>query len=605
VVEAPAELRSVHGVLETTMVMRSVFDSHRVQRFCYISDGKQAPTLRVHPGDMLIIHFENDLSTDIHPQTAFPNAARHPALMTSPALPSAENPADAPCFATSMSATGSNLHFHGLGVAPLCHQDEVIHTMVRAGQSFDYLVQIAVDESPGLYWYHPHPHGYSEAQVLGGASGALIVEGANPRALPERTLVLRDQLVREGVAEAHAADKDLPTWDVSLNYVPVMYPEYEPARMEVAADQSELWRMVNAGADQILDLQYVVNGTVQPFEVRERDGVALRNADGSARTEQSMHLRLPPGARIEAVVRTPRMGEHAELRTLRVDTGPDGESVPARVIAEVVASVKSGGAEMQVSPLRPAASGRDDKVLAGRDENSVRSGEAARSAAEARGVYQRRLYFSELNHNPGDKEGYTEFFLTVEGQAPKQYEMGQAPNITVHRGAVEEWTIENRSREVHVFHIHQMHFRVVSVDGKPSSDNAMLDTYEMPYWTGVGAYPSVRVRLEFSSPKLVGTFLYHCHILGHEDAGMMGAIEVLPRGFATSVKMEGRTAIVSSSTKGIAPTGSVQFQQGGRVIAESAVKDGRAVMSGASAGGAVTAVYSGDTFFEGSSAVTH
>ena len=88
----------------------------------------------------------------------------------------------------------------------------------------------------------------------------------------------------------------------------------------------------------------------------------------------------------------------------------------------------------------------------------------------------------------------------------------------------------NRTPEDHVFHIHQIHFRLLAIDGKPVSDPTMRDTIDVPYWNFVGPYPSVKLRMDFSDPNAVGTFLYHCHILKHEDMGMMGSIQVLPRG---------------------------------------------------------------------------
>jgi FtsP/CotA-like multicopper oxidase with cupredoxin domain len=77
----------------------------------------------------------------------------------------------------TMGTNVTNIHFHGTNVAPVCGQDEVVHTLVQPGQSFDYDVQIPTNEPPELYWYHPHPHGISEGRVQGGATGALIVEG--------------------------------------------------------------------------------------------------------------------------------------------------------------------------------------------------------------------------------------------------------------------------------------------------------------------------------------------------------------------------------------------------------------------------------------------
>ena len=98
-----------------------------------------------------------------------------------------------------MTSISTNLHFHGLTVPPVCHQDDVLKTSIQPSDPpFEYRFRIPAGEAPGLYWYHPHIHGFSKAQVLGGLSGAMIVEGierANSEVagLPERVLIIRDQ----------------------------------------------------------------------------------------------------------------------------------------------------------------------------------------------------------------------------------------------------------------------------------------------------------------------------------------------------------------------------------------------------------------------------
>ena len=124
-------------------------------------DGLQSPTLHLFPGDQLIIHFHNDLP------------AWNATPMPKPHVPSQ----DADCTMTRMDPSFTNLHFHGMTIPPVCHQDDVMNTAIPTGQEFEYRVAIPRDEAPGVYWYHPHPHGYSERQVQGGAAGALIVEG--------------------------------------------------------------------------------------------------------------------------------------------------------------------------------------------------------------------------------------------------------------------------------------------------------------------------------------------------------------------------------------------------------------------------------------------
>jgi FtsP/CotA-like multicopper oxidase with cupredoxin domain len=75
--------------------------------------------------------------------------------------------------------------------------------------------------------------------------------------------------------------------------------------------------------------------------------------------------------------------------------------------------------------------------------------------------------------------------------------------------------------------MHQIHFLLLARNGVPVSDGQYLDMINLPYWSGKGPYPSVTVRMDFRGP-IVGDFVYHCHILGHEDNGMMAIIRVNP-----------------------------------------------------------------------------
>ena len=106
--------------------------------------------------------------------------------------------------------------------------------------------------------------------------------------------------------------------------------------------------------------------------------------------------------------------------------------------------------------------------------------------------------------------------------------MNEPPAIVTKVGSVEDWTIENRTSELHAFHMHQIHFLVMAIDGVPVQNPTLQDTVTIPYWTGTGAYHNVTVRMDFRDSNIAGTFLYHCHILDHEDGGMMAKIEVDP-----------------------------------------------------------------------------
>jgi len=407
-----------------------------------------------------------------------------------------------------MTAASTNLHFHGLNIPPSCHQDEVIHTSIQpGGPAFEYRVKIPASQPPGLYWYHPHPHGFSEAQVLGGASGALIVEGIehvrpDVSGLPERVLILRDQITASG---STADSDDAKGKDISLNFVPVAAPLSLPATLQVRPSEREFWRVLNASADTFFDLQLLVrlNGQTttqaQPMNLVALDGAPLQ-------AENRMNILLPAGGRAEFVVTTPPAATFAQLVTRSYDTGPDGERTPYRAIANIVSRPTAPPAP-SIIPESPGAADRKIEPL-----------------SRVAPIRQRKVYMSE------DRSGsQPKYLITVEGETPKPFDMNfQKPDITVKQGTVEDWTIENRAREAHSFHIHQLHFQVMKRNGTAVEEPSLRDTIELPYWDGTSAYPSLSLRMDFRDPEIIGTFLYHCHILEHEDAGMMGSIQVLP-----------------------------------------------------------------------------
>jgi FtsP/CotA-like multicopper oxidase with cupredoxin domain len=101
--------------------------------------------------------------------------------------------------------------------------------------------------------------------------------------------------------------------------------------------------------------------------------------------------------------------------------------------------------------------------------------------ASVKPTAQRSLYFSELNTGT---RGPGQFFITVEGQQPKLFDAKNPPAITTHIGAVEDWTVSNRTGEAHAFHMHQIHFLVTAINGQPVSDPYMADTVDVPAWSG-------------------------------------------------------------------------------------------------------------------------
>jgi FtsP/CotA-like multicopper oxidase with cupredoxin domain len=527
-VPEPEDLRSQNGTLAVDLTYRNFLDHGQV-RYCYsYDDGREAPTLRVNPGDWLILRLRNDLHA--LPQARV-GAATH---MLSTSMP------PAPCGGGTMNGLATNLHFHGLTVPPVCHEDDVTGTLIPPGaQPFEYRFRIPLGEPSGTYWYHPHVHGFTDPQVEGGASGALIVEGierANKflAGMPERVLLIRDEplLNPDAVAPKESAaqppllrdpEGDIlntgtgggkPARDLSINFVPVAFPDYTQATITVKPGEYELWRVVNAAAVTYLDLQIVQGGVPQAMGLVSLDGVPItKNGAIPNRILWQGHMLIAPGGRISFVYRTPPAGTQATLITARVDTGPAGENDPIRPLATIISRA---GAPEPPSTL-PAVS-------------SPFAAAKSTWLGDVKPMRERKLYFSEQPSDPKDPNSPTLFFITVEGQQRKVYDPHSPPNIVVHQGDVEDWTIENRSHELHAFHIHQLHFLLVGWNGAPINDTFLRDTINIPYWDGKSAaYPSVTLRMDFRDPNSVGTFVYHCHVLEHEDGGMMGTIRVQPR----------------------------------------------------------------------------
>jgi len=545
VVAEPEDLRSQNGVLEAELTIRDMPDAHGGALYCY-SDaaGHESPTLRVKPGDLVILHLKNAL-TDL--DAADLDAANKDAAKTPPmAAHTHREPSPERCGGGAMSAVATNLHFHGLTIPPVCHQDDVLNTLLHPGDPpFEYRFRIPDDEPPGLYWYHPHIHGFSKQQLLGGASGALIVEGIERvkkvvAGLPERVLIVRDQDLMnpnappaksEPVVPKFLVDRDgdaantgtgfgKPAKDLSINYVPVPYPDYSPATIEMKPKERQLWRMLNASAITYLNLEVLYQHAPQPLGLVAMDGVPMSHDDPHGETVSwQKHLVIPPGARVEFVVDGPAEGEDALLVTRTVDTGPGGENDPNRMLARIVARANAPEPRSRLS--------RSPEPLAA---------SAVPWLGDVPPVRVRRLYFSEKLDNPNDPTSAVEFYLTEKDQQPKVFDMNASePNIVARQGTVEDWIIENRSAELHDFHVHQLHFLLIEYMNRPVNENFLRDTVNVPYDNGHSlTYPSVRLRMDFRDPNIVGTFVYHCHILEHEDKGMMGSIRVDPPAVSTN-----------------------------------------------------------------------
>jgi FtsP/CotA-like multicopper oxidase with cupredoxin domain len=261
-----------------------------------------------------------------------------------------------------------------------------------------------------------------------------------------------------------------------------------------------------------LNLAVLFRRAPQPLGIVAIDGVPIHSAADAAAVEWQDHIGVPPGARVEFIVTGPPLGMPALLVTRTVDTGQGGENDPNRALATITAAAD---APEPVSTLPTAT--------------APLPAPARPWLGDVAPVRVRKLYFSEKLSDPQNPNSATAFYITVDGKEPAPFDPAAGPDIVVHQGDVEDWIIENRSTELHAFHIHQLHFLVVDWSGIPVHEPFLRDTVNVPYFNGrTLQYPSVRLRMDFRDPDSVGTFPYHCHLLEHEDGGMMALVRVVP-----------------------------------------------------------------------------
>jgi len=197
---------------------------------------------------------------------------------------------------------------------------------------------------------------------------------------------------------------------------------------------------------------------------------------------------LPPGGRVEAIVTGPSAEAQAALRSRCFDTGPDGDSNPEMVLADILSASPSR------LPARPALGGTPVY-------SSIAPATLQRVEATAPDFL---VTFTE------DKEGFY-----VNG---RKFEMNSGPMLTVNVGSLQHWRVMNSTKEVHPFHIHQVHFLAYAVGDKPVKDPVWFDTVNVPYGS------SADLVMDFTDPIIRGMSLFHCHLLKHEDKGMMAKI---------------------------------------------------------------------------------
>jgi FtsP/CotA-like multicopper oxidase with cupredoxin domain len=451
-----------------------------------------APTLRFDPGTNLTVHLVNHL------------------------------------------AVATNLHFHGIHVSPKDHSDDAF-LCAAPDTTLTYHLAIPAGHPQGTYWYHSHAmsttcpaagspaamdgadtamagtagmagaaqmadmpmpgtagtsdmpfvRGDVEDQIFAGLSGAMIVGDdrsllpAAYRGVDAHTFVFKDAQID---AAGHIVQNTATTSiDSNAPTVRLVNGQLRPT-LTLRPNQTELWRLVNAGADIFYQLQ--LDGC--QFTVIGEDGTPV------AQTRTADTLLLPPGKRYDVLVTANGGAGQTWLRTTAYSNGPQGDQYPDTELVKV--DVK--GHSLSRLPALTGAIPTAPADLAGAP------------------IAQRRTV--ALSESTDGLSFY------VNG---KQFDMGQSVFATPAKlGTVEEWTIVNRAAEDHPFHLHITPFQVMSVNGVAQPYTHVQDTVPVPH--GADGVPG-RVVIRIAFNDYPGRWMFHCHIAAHEDNGMMSFVNVV------------------------------------------------------------------------------
>jgi FtsP/CotA-like multicopper oxidase with cupredoxin domain len=439
------------------------------------------PTWEIRPGDVLRITVANEL----------------------PALPSDDHAADHVDAPHEWSTT--NLHTHGLHVSPEGRGDDVFVT-IEPGATHDYEIEVPADHPGGLFWYHPHRHGGVAQQVRGGMAGAIIVRGELD-AVPEVAAAVEQLMVLQAieVGDDYVVPAPIPDPSSTQWYFPstqTLFPVnggLSPT-IEMRPGEVQRWRILNAAEGKFMNL--VLDG-LDVF-VLAWDGLTL------AAPEPAPNLLLSPGNRVDVLVRAAAAGTYEVAMTPTGSVQADAEGVPAPTTSSLppgqqtlsIATVVVDGEAMEMA-LPSSLPVWDPPILP---------------------IAARRTITYTVDY--GGPELAT---FGIDGNA---YRPDAAP-YQVQLDTAEEWTVvngvdANLPDHAHVFHIHVNPFKVTEVNGEVLDTPLWRDTFVLTGSTG----DSFTFQSNFVD--FTGRFPQHCHIVSHEDLGMMEIIEVVDGEAATT-----------------------------------------------------------------------
>ncbi len=382
--------------------------------------------------------------------------------------------------------TVTNLHVHGLHVSPERNGDNPFVT-VEPGSTFDYDYRLPPDHPPGMFWYHPHHHGMVADQIFGGLYGAIIVDEPESEfgSIPitrERVLVISDiSLNAAGNIQPPSAMARLRGREGDL----VLINGQSAPTLEAKPGERERWRILNACTARYLRVRL--------------DGQRLRllgiDTGRLAEPRDVEEILLLPGNRADLLVTA--VQETSPLLALPYARGQ-------------VMGMGGMGNEPQADSTSESSTLATLHVT-GDKATPLPSVTTRTRQLDLRGkpVAARRELTLAMGMGMG---GGMSFAIDGKEFAPDRVDQ------TVQAGTIEHWTITNTSPMDHPIHLHVWPMQVIEAGGKPIEQPTWRDVVNVP------ARSNVTVRILFDD--FTGRSVYHCHILDHEDLGMMGVIDV-------------------------------------------------------------------------------
>jgi suppressor of ftsI len=368
----------------------------------------------------------------------------------------------------------TNIHTHGFHVTPRRPSDNIF-VMIDPGDVFRYRYEIPRDHPPGFYWYHPHRHGQTNVQNFGGMNGGIIIKGGVDSAPVWRDIPTRDLVINQTALGQGATIQPEPLGPFAPAGTQWFVNGWLNPGIDIQPGELQRWRIANSSAGSFLCMQ--LEG--QPFQVIATDGNYLRRI-----TNEGTML-IGPSSRREILVVGPPAGTYA-LNQLSLSA--TGCTPPSE---QTLATLNSSGPT--VSPEQPPRELPDQqRDLRGDPINT----------------FHEILYTQDTPNS--------QFFINGE-----QF---TGPDNVMERlelNKTSEWTIRNPTTFWHTFHIHINDFQITELNGQPVDQIRFDDNVSIP--------PGESVTLRYRPTDFTGKFVFHCHVLGHEDNGMMAVVQVVKK----------------------------------------------------------------------------